>query len=60
MKQAQELANKIKAMERICSNSNNLYLKRDLRKRINRDKKELKEYCSFKNINYYNLLAKGA
>lgn len=58
MKQAQVLIEKIKMLENGCKKSNSSSLKKDYSKAIKRYKRELREYCFYKNLNY-NELTKG-
>lgn len=59
MKQALIVVKKIKDLEKVINNTNSIYLKQDYRKQINRLKKDLKDYCFFKNYNYNDLLKKA-
>lgn len=59
MKQALIVVNKIKDLEKVINNTNSIYLKQDYRKQINRLKKDLKDYCFYKNYNYNDLLKKA-
>ena len=59
MKQALIVVNKIKDLETAINKTTSIYLKQDYRKAINRLKKDLKDYCYFKNYNYSDLLKKA-
>lgn len=59
MKQALIVVNKIKDLEIAINKTTSIYLKQDYRKQINRLKKDLKDYCFYKNYNYNDLLKKA-
>lgn len=46
----------IKACYRAMINSNSPYLRNDLEKKAHSLKKELKEYCAYKNISYKSIV----
>lgn len=52
MKQAIKLINTIIADYNAILKTNSIYLKNDRKKAINRNKRDLKEYCSYKGLNY--------
>lgn len=52
MKQALIVIDEIKRYYSSCLNSNSSYLKRDYEKKIKSLKRDLKEYCFYKNYNY--------
>ena len=56
MKQALKLINEIKADYKAINNSKSKYLINDKLKHIKRLKRELREYCSYENINYNELI----
>lgn len=55
MKQALKVVEQIKEQEWIIEHTNNQQAKRQRRKRIETLKKDLKEYCGYKNISYDSL-----
>lgn len=55
MKQALIVINEIKADYKAIQKSKSKYLINDKSKHIKKLEKELKDYCKFKNINYYEL-----
>ena len=59
MKQAMIVVNKIKNLELAITKTTSNHLKQDYRKNINRLKKDLKDYCFYKNYNYCDLLKKA-
>lgn len=50
--------NQIKGLYDSCIKSNSPYLKNDYEKKIRSLKRDLKEYCFYKNINYKSLCHK--
>lgn len=55
MKQAMVVINEIKRLYAACIKSESNYLKTDYSKQIKKLKKDLKEYCGYKNLNYDKL-----
>ncbi len=58
MKQALKVIDEIKADYKAIEQSKSKYLINDKQKHIKRLKRELREYCGYKNLNY-NELIKG-
>ena len=56
MKQAIIVVNEIKRLEKAMEKSKSEYLKKDYAKNIKELKSELKEYCGYKKLNYYELV----
>ena len=56
MKQAMIVVNEIKRLEKAMEKSKSAYLKNDYAKNIKELKSDLKEYCGYRNLNYYVLL----
>lgn len=57
MNKALEFAKEIKEKEEAVKKSNSDYFKRDYRKSIERDRKELKYYCKQKDIDFDKLMS---
>lgn len=45
----------IKRMQEAIENTDSEYLKRDYKKAIKRKRNEIKEFCKFRGLNYYDL-----
>lgn len=58
MKQAIKVIEEIKRMQHAMLVTNSQYMRNDYMKKICKNKKELKEYCFYKNINYIQLTEK--
>jgi hypothetical protein len=56
MKQAMIVVNEIKRLEKAMEKSKSMYLKNDYAKNIKELKSDLKEYCGYKKLNYYELV----
>lgn len=56
MKAAINQVKEINRLKEATSKTQSKYLKRDYEKRIHKLKKELREYCRYRNINYHKLI----
>lgn len=55
MQEAREMYQELKKLEKLYQTTNNFKIKNDTRKRIKYLKKELEDYCKFKNIKWKEL-----